>query len=280
MQSPVLPFGMWWQQIPQNLEPIALEIGGIPIYWYSLFFLLGAGGVYWAARRKYLDEAILTKQQYQDFAFWVFVSALLGGKLGFLLLYWWPFVQINSETFIPRVNGSIALPGMSFVGGAIAVSLFIFWYAKKKQKNFFLLTDTLVLYVPVGIFLGRIGNFFHNELWGRVTTMPWGMYFPGSSILRHPSALYGALLEGALLFVILSMSNFFFFEKKKIAPGIITSVFCIFYGILRFASECFREPDSQIGYVGNLTFNQVFAIIFFVVGVIFLTIKKRKNNVY
>ncbi len=274
MQSPVLSFEMWWQQIPQTLQPVAFEVGGIPIYWYSLLFLLGAGAVCWTSRKQYLDAAILTKQQYQDFAFWVFVSALLGGKLGFLLLYWWPFVQTNSEIFIPRISGSIALPGMSFMGGAIAVSLFIFWYANKKRKNFFLLTDTLVLYAPLGILLGRLGNFFHNELWGRVTTMPWGMYFPGSSVLRHPSALYGALLEGLLLFGIL------FLIRKQDTPGILSAYFLIGYGALRFISECFREPDRQIGYIGSVTLNQILAIVFFVAGVTFLTIKKRENKVY
>lgn len=273
MESLRVSLEMWWQGIPQNLNPIALTLGGLPVYWYALFFLAGSALVYLLAGKQYQEQGIFTKAQYTDFGFGVFVSALVGGKLGFLLLYWWPF---SPQDFIPTVGAStLALPGMSFVGGTIAVAFFVLWFTRKHQKDFFALTDVLVIYIPLAIFFGRFGNFFQNELWGRVTTMPWGMYFPGMNMLRHPSSLYAAFLEGFILFALL-----LFVKKRVQKPGMTTAWFCILYGALRFLSEYFREPDRQIGYLGIFTLNQLFAVCFFLLGIIFFSVKKRKNTVY
>lgn len=273
-----MSFGTWWQSIPQHLNPIAFNVMGLPVYWYALFFLFGSAGVYFLAGKQYQLQGIFTRAQYSDFGFGVFLSALIGGKVGFLLFYWWPFVFTHQEAFIPTTAASpLALPGMSFAGGVMAVALFIFWFTKKHQKEFFVLTDVLVLYIPIAIFFGRLGNFFQNELWGRVTEVPWGMYFPGMNLPRHPSSLYAAFVEGIVLFV------FLLFLKKRVSSqgtGVMTAWFCILYGILRFLSECFREPDRQIGYLGIFTLNQLFAVVLFLVGIIFLSIKKRKNTVY
>lgn len=277
MESLRASLEMWWQSIPQNLNPIALTLGGLPVYWYALFFLAGSALVYLLAGKQYQEQGIFTKAQYTDFGFGVFVSAVFGGKLGFLLLYWWPFTP---QDLIPTVGAStLALPGMSFVGGTIVVAFFILWFTRKHQKEFFALTDILVIYIPVAIFFGRLGNFFQNELWGRVTTVSWGMYFPGMNMLRHPSSLYAAFLEGIVLFSIL-----LFLRKQnargELRGGMITVWFCILYGALRFLSEYFREPDRQIGYLGIFTLNQFFAAGFFLFGIIFLSVKKRKNKVY
>lgn len=263
----LLLFGVWWQHIPTQLQPTAFMIGGIPIYWYALFFLGGAGAVYKLAGRYFFEQKIFHRQEYGDFAFGAFVSAILGGKFGFLLLYWWPF----SGGVLPRQG--IAFPGMSFIGGAIAITFFLLWYTRQKQKSFFLLADVISLCMPVGIFFGRLGNFIHNELWGRSTAVPWGMYFPGETVLRHPSTLYAAFLEGIILFGIL----FFLSKKNTFGTGKLTAWFCIGYGALRFAAELFREPDVQIGYIGILTLNQIFAGSIFTLGVLFFAVQKWKK---
>lgn len=271
-------FLVWWQYIPWSLSPVALYVGDVPLYWYALFFLLGSFLVYRLAGAWYIRSQVLTKELYSDFAFGVFVSALLGGKLGFLLVYWWPFVFSQELPLWPgQGSGTLSFPGMSFVGGFIAVAGFIYWYAQKHQKNFFTLTDILALYIPIAIFFGRLGNFVHGELRGRITEYPWGMYAHGELTLRHPSPLYAALLEGAVLFA------FLLFIKKRVpyqGKGILTAWFCILYGTLRFISEFFREPDSQIGYIGMLTLNQLIAGIIFIIGVTLLTVKNRKIRVY
>lgn len=270
-------FLVWWQHIPRNLSPVALEIGSVAIYWYALFFLLGSFLVYWLAREPYQNSQIFTKEQYQDFAFGIFVSAILGGKLGFLLLYWWPFSFSQNGLSLPQSSMSLlALPGMSFLGGLLAVTGFIAWYTKRHKKNFFAATDVLALYIPIAIFFVRLGSFVHGELFGRVTQKPWGMYFLGERVLRHPSTLYAAVLEGILLFSIL-----FFLRKqnarKEFITGVMTAYFCIFYGTLRFFAEFFREPDAQIGYIGMFTINQVISFGILAAGLILLTFLKKRS---
>lgn len=269
------PFWMWWQNIPAYIHPVALTVGGLPVYWYALFFLCGAGVVYIIVGKEYQNKGILDKQQYQDFAFGVFVSALLGGKAGFLVFYWWPFLQGSQFSWFPVTSESgFGLPGMSFIGGAVGVTGFLFWYARKYQKNFFTLSDILVVFLPLAFFFGRLGNFFHNELLGKATTVPWGMYFPHQTFLRHPSTLYAAILEGLVLFSIL----YILFTRKKLPAGILTAWFAIGYGTLRFFSEFFREPDWQIGYIGMLTLNQIMAAGIIVIGTVVLAVKKGKNT--
>ncbi|MEM2970319.1 MAG: prolipoprotein diacylglyceryl transferase, partial [Candidatus Bathyarchaeia archaeon] len=135
--------------------------------------------------------------------------------------------------------------GMSFHGGLIGVILCAWIFAKIKKFDFFTLTDMLVLSAPIGIGLGRIGNFINGELYGRITNVPWAMVFPeGGPFPRHPSQLYEAGLEGVVLFVIL-----WFLKDKFKSSGVLSSLFLIFYGVFRFFVEFFREPDPQIGYI-------------------------------
>lgn len=266
----------WWQHIPNSLEPVALSIGSLPIYWYALFFLAGSLVVYWLAGRAYLQRQMFSRVEYRDFAFWVFVSALVGGKIGFLLLYWWPFLSREQNFFPQEAGGGLGLPGMSFVGGMIAVTLYIFWYAHRYQKSFFTLTDVLVPFIPIGILFGRLGSFVHGELIGRVTEVRLGMYFQNETVLRHPSTLYAALLEGVFLFVFLLLIKKRVFHKRE---GTLSTLFCIGYGFLRFIAEFFREPDRQIGYFGMLTLNQIFAVLICVLGGVLFATRNAKNRV-
>ncbi len=259
----------WWQQIPLLLNPVVFTFSSFTLHWYGVFFLLGSWIAIVFLRKDLLIDNTFTKKSFEDFVFWFFVVILVGAKLGFLLLYWWPFVGIS----IP-IQG-FSLPGMSFFGGAIAGTLFLAWYAKKYQKNFWRLADSVVFYAPIAIFFGRLGNFFHVELWGRVTSMPWGMYFPGESSLRHPSALYAACLEGILLF-----SCLWFIRKQtsSIQEGAMVAWFAILYGIFRFLGEFFREPDIQIGYVLGMTFNQWLTVLLVGFGMYLLSTQSKKNR--
>jgi phosphatidylglycerol:prolipoprotein diacylglycerol transferase len=163
---------------------------------------------------------------------------------------------------------------MSFFGGLIGVMLYLLWYTHKQRTHIWQLTDTLVPFAPVVFFFGRLGNFVHGELVGRVTTLPWGMYFSGVVGLRHPSTLYAALLEGVALFVFLRCTQTHL-QKYKTAPGILTATFFVGYGIVRFYGEYFREPDMQIGYIQSFTLNQIFSLTLIFFGV-FLYQKKKK----
>ena len=164
--------------------------------------------------------------------------------------------------------------GMAFHGGLIGIILSTLFFSFKKKINFFIFSDLVACAAPVGIFFGRIANFINGELVGRVTEKKIGIIFNHiDNIPRHPSQIYEAILEGALLFIIL-----FFLQNKKILiykNGLISSFFLIFYSSFRFTCEYFREPDPHIGLQFlNLSLGQIYSIIFFIIGII-LFLKKK-----
>ena len=261
--------GSTWQQLPLHLSPVAFSFGLVHIYWYALLFLAGSFFATYLALPVIMKQQQMSRAAAQDILFGIFVAALIGGKIGFLLLYWWPFVAGSA---LPHQG--LALPGMSFFGGLMGVALYLVWYVKKHHTELWQLTDTLVPFVPIVLFFGRLGNFVHGELMGRATTLPCGMYFPGAIGLRHPSTLYAALLEGVVLFLSLHFIQARL-QKNKTTSGVLTAAFFIGYGIIRFCEESFREPDVQIGYIQSLTLNQIFSLALIFLG-IFLYQKKKK----
>ena len=159
---------------------------------------------------------------------------------------------------------------MSFHGGIAGVIIAIYCFAKKYKFPYLKITDLVALYVPIGIFLGRLANFVNGELWGRITTVPWAVKFPdGGYLPRHPSQLYEALTEGILMFIILNL----LWRKKFVRnhTGIISAVFLVIYGLSRISMEFFREPDRQIGYIaGSVTMGQILSLPFLILGLFIL----------
>ena len=166
--------------------------------------------------------------------------------------------------------------GMSFHGGLLGVLASTIIYAKKHNVNKFIFLDLIAGSAPIGIFLGRIANFLNSELYGRETDILWSVIFTKiDNITRHPSQIYEALLEGVILFFIL-----FFFIKKNylLKPGLISSLFLIFYSLFRFLVEFFRVPDEQVGFIYlNLTIGQIISLIFLSFGFYLFFIKKNEN---
>ena len=166
--------------------------------------------------------------------------------------------------------------GMSFHGGLLGVLASTIIYAKKHNLNKFIFLDLIAGSAPIGIFLGRIANFVNSELYGRETDILWSVIFTKiDNITRHPSQIYEALLEGVILFFIL-----FFFIKKNylLKPGLISSLFLIFYSLFRFLVEFFRVPDEQVGFIYlNLTIGQIISLIFLSFGFYLFFIKKNEN---
>ena len=165
--------------------------------------------------------------------------------------------------------------GMSFHGGLLGVLLALYFYGRHLKKSLWELTDFIAPMVPIGLAAGRAGNFINGELWGRVTTMPWGMIYPNAGPLpRHPSEIYEFLLEGVSLFLIL-----WFFSKKPRPRFAVTALFLLGYGCFRFFCECFRQPDPQYGYLlwGWVTMGQILSFPMIIAGIIsLLFIYKRK----
>jgi phosphatidylglycerol:prolipoprotein diacylglycerol transferase len=165
---------------------------------------------------------------------------------------------------------------MAFHGGVIGVIIAMYFFAKKNKKSFLQVADFVCPLIPIGLMLGRIGNFINGELWGRITTVPWGMIFPATGILpRHPSQIYEALLEGLLLFIFL-----WIYSEKPRKPGNVSAWFLIGYGIARIICEFFREPDVQIGFIGHwFTEGQLLSFPMILLGIYLLMKKTDKNAI-
>ena len=163
---------------------------------------------------------------------------------------------------------------MSYHGALIGVILASRGFCLKYKLNFWSFADLLAPVVPLGYTFGRLGNFINGELYGRITTMPWGMYFPldPAHQLRHPSQLYEAFFEGLFLFVLL-----WSLRKRASAPGVLFSFYLIGYGLIRFILEFFREPDQQLGFIfGPFSMGQVLCFAMILTGVITFTIRIAK----
>jgi len=196
----------------------------------------------------------------ENLFFYLVPGVLLGGRLGYVLFYNFPYyIQNPLEIFLPFDFNNCSLLvaycftgfyGMSYFGALIGAILAGYIFSKKYKLNFWLLADFVVPAIPAGYFFGRIGNFLNSELYGRITDVTWGMYFrSGGNVLRHPSELYEAFFEGLILFIILillsnklrnKLRNYYF-------SGVLFLVYIFSYCFFRFFLEFFREPDSQLG---------------------------------
>jgi len=162
---------------------------------------------------------------------------------------------------------------MSFHGGLIAAIFFGYLFCKKYHYDFYKLADPTVVEAPIGLALGRLGNFINAELYGRATNLPWGMLFQGEQVARHPSQLYELFLEGILLFVIL-----FILIKKNVRKGFVFWSFIFLYGLFRFLVEFVREPDAHLGHlIGFMTMGQILSLLMMIAGIIgYISIFRKK----
>jgi phosphatidylglycerol:prolipoprotein diacylglycerol transferase len=229
-----------------NLDPVALSLGPIKIHWYGLMYLLGFWGCWWLlARRGRMAHVNWNAQLCSDAVFYVVLGVILGGRIGYTLFYAYDPAGHWLPAKDPLSVFRIWQGGMSFHGGLLGVTVAMWRFARDKGLRFFTVADNIALVVPFGLFTGRIGNFINGELWGSVTTLPWGMVFPtGGPLPRHPSMLYEALLEGLVLLAIL----WWYGKKPRPAPS-IAALFLMLYGLFRFAVEFVRTPDAQLGYL-------------------------------
>jgi phosphatidylglycerol:prolipoprotein diacylglycerol transferase len=237
-----------------DIDPVAIYLGPLQIHWYGLMYLVGFLGGWWVGvYRAKQPHSGWRPEEISDFLFYIALGVILGGRLGYVLFYnLGHYLQHPLEVFY------IWTGGMSFHGGMIGVGAALWFYARKTQRPWLAVTDFLAPLVPVGLAPGRIGNFINQELWGKVTDVPWGMVFKtGGPLPRHPSQLYESALEGVVLFLIL-----WFYARAPRPVGAVLAMFLIFYGLFRFLVELVREPDAQLGYLafGWVTMGQVLSV--------------------
>ncbi|MEP5765740.1 MAG: prolipoprotein diacylglyceryl transferase [Halieaceae bacterium] len=222
-----------------QIDPVAIAIGPLKVHWYGLTYLAGLAFAWWLAnRRAALPGAVLKRDQVDDMIFFSAMGIVLGGRLGYVLFY-----GLDRLADDPLWALRVWEGGMSFHGGLLGVIFANWLYARKHTIHFGDLLDFIAPLVPIGLGLGRLGNFIGQELWGRATDVPWAMVFPRDALAlpRHPSQLYQAALEGLLLFLIL-----LWFSSKPRPRLAVGGVFVLGYGCFRFFVEFFRQPDSHI----------------------------------
>ncbi|MDP9126894.1 MAG: prolipoprotein diacylglyceryl transferase [Pseudomonadota bacterium] len=245
------------------LDPVALALGPIVIRWYALAylagFILGWRMCLFLARQNATGPR---PEFFDEFLTWAVLGVVLGGRIGYVVFYQPDFYAAHPEDILKVWHG-----GMSFHGGLIGVITATAIYTRVYKLKLFAFLDLLACVTPIGLGLGRLANFVNGELYGRVTTVPWGVVFPRGGVMpRHPSQLYEAFLEGAVLFAIL----FALSQKKKIRahPGCLSGCFLVGYGLFRFFVEFFREPDAQLGFLfAGATMGQLLCIPMIAVGI-------------
>lgn len=239
-----------------------VSLGPLKIHWYGMMYLLSFTLAWilgrWRNNRFHLNW---TNEQISDLIFYAALGVIIGGRLGYMLFY-------NTEALIAEPLRIFKLweGGMSFHGGVLGVLIAMVFFARRINKPFLVVADFIVPLVPLGLAAGRAGNFINGELWGRVTTMPWGMVFPqGGYEPRHPSQLYELGLEGLVLFILV-----WWYASKPRRPGRVTAVFLVGYALSRFIVEFFREPDVQLGFVAFdwVTMGQLLSIPMLLAGIV------------
>ncbi len=258
-----------------HIDPVIFQVGPLQVRWYGLMYVLG-----------FAATLLLVKHQIKKFGFKeldvhfenlnlvLIISLVLGGRLGYVLFYNLPYYLKHPLEILATWQG-----GMSFHGGMLGLIAGVFIFCKKNKLDFWRVIDVYTVTIPIGLGLGRIGNFINAELYGRVTDVPWGMIFPGGGPFpRHPSQLYEALLEGLILFIVLWV-----LKEKQNPPssawpyGSMGAFFLVFYGIFRIFVEFFREPDAHLGFIAaGITMGQLLSSLMVIAGLILFLVRRKQ----
>jgi phosphatidylglycerol:prolipoprotein diacylglycerol transferase len=286
MKLAILPY-------PQ-VDPVLLHLGPLAIRWYALSYIVGLLlawlGILLTLRRKALWAAPpfggkppATEDQIGDLVVWATFGVILGGRLGWDLIYGIILCSVSPDADFCRglpmgfVTDPIKLiaaweGGMSFHGGLFGVIIAVLWFSHRQKLKFLTLADLCCAFAPVGLFFGRLANFVNGELWGRVTNVPWAMIFPRAGDLpRHPSQLYEAASEGVLLFLVMQICLWLGLHRR---PGLLTAIFFLGYGTFRFICEFFREPDAP--FLGPVSMGMALSIPIWVTAGVLFVIALRK----
>jgi phosphatidylglycerol---prolipoprotein diacylglyceryl transferase len=272
-----------------DFDPIAFSVGPLAVHWYGIMYLI-AFGAFWmlGERRRRHGRLPVGPTAFSDLAFYGMIGVIAGGRLGYMLFYGTADLIANPLSLFRIWEG-----GMSFHGGLIGVFVAMWLWSRKNGLHFFDVMDFVAPLVPIGLGVGRFGNFIGGELWGRHTDVAWGMIFPraintaGHTIeqlkamaaagqleneVRHPSQLYQMFLEGFVLFGVLYVVS-----MKPRPRYLVSGLFALLYGTFRFLVEFVREPDAQLGYLawGWLTMGQLLSLPLIVVGLVWIAMSRR-----
>ena len=256
-----------------HIDPVAISLGPLKVHWYGIMYLCAFGFAYFLGtlRTKRMNP-VWTAEQLSDLIFYAAMGVILGGRCGYVFFYSFDQFLANPLWLFQVWKG-----GMSFHGGFLGVLVSMIFFAKRYKLAFWQVVDFVAPLVPTGILFGRLGNFIGGELWGRPVidpNYPLAMVFPHvDNLPRHPSQLYEAFLEGALLFAIL-----WWFSSKPRPVKAVSGVFALGYGLARFTVEFFREPDADKGFIAFnwLTMGQLLSTPLIMIGILLLVLAYRQ----
>jgi phosphatidylglycerol:prolipoprotein diacylglycerol transferase len=272
-----------------DINPIAFSLGPVQVHWYGIMYLVGFAVAWWLGQhRRAAGRLPVTAEQFSDLAFYAMLGVILGGRIGYMVFY-----DTSELVHHPASLFRVWEGGMSFHGGLLGVLGGALIWSRRLKLNFFDVMDFVAPLVPIGLGLGRLGNFVGGELWGRHTDAPWGMIFPRAldalgktkddlqqmylagqldSEARHPSQLYEFCLEGVVLFAVLWL-----YSRKPRPRYAVAGLFALLYGLFRFAVEFVREPDVQLGFIAFdwLTMGQILSLPLIVAGLVLLWLSRR-----
>lgn len=255
-----------------EIDPVIFGIGPLKVRWYGMMYVIGFVAGWWLAkRRSRLAHSPIKPDQVDDLVFYVMLGVILGGRLGYTLVYGWQEIAADPLYIVKIWKG-----GMSFHGGLVGVLLAMWLYGRKIGKTMWQMTDFVAPFVPIGLGMGRIGNFINGELWGKPTDVPWGVLYRGEVL--HPSQLYEAALEGLVLFIVLWL-----YSAKPRPYMAVSGLFLLLYGVFRFVVEFYRVPDAHMGEGGYLalgwvTTGHVLTVPMIVAGAIMLVMAYRRPS--
>jgi len=272
-------------------DPVAFKLGPLQIHWYGLMYLGGFLGAWLLAEyRRQRGRLPVTRDALGDLAFYVMMGVIIGGRIWYMLFY----ADIHWIWQDPLALFRVWDGGMSFHGGLLGVLTAGLWWSRRNNMHFFDTVDFVAPLVPIGLGLGRLGNFINGELWGKPGTVPWAMLFPNAhsadvdwaathpqwqatlmqygGLPRHPSQLYEMLLEGVVMFTVL-----FLVSLKPRPRYLVSGLFALLYGCFRFGVEFVRVPDPQLGYLawGWLTMGQIQSLPLIVIGLVLVWMSRK-----
>ena len=268
-----MSFIEYWQHIYSHFNPVAFDLGIFKVHWYGIMYVLALVTGYYAAV-KFAEKEGIERKIIDDYFIWAEIGIILGARIGYFIFY----VPDNSyflthpwQMFNPFIDGHfVGIRGMSYHGAVIGFTIATLLYWNIKKVDMWKVLDVVALAVPIGYVFGRIGNFLNQELYGRATDVPWGIYVNG--VLRHPSQLYEAFFEGVVTFLLL----YVYYKKWYKNKGELIALYMILYGMFRSICEMWRQPDPQLGFIFmHFTMGEILSFVMIIFGM-FLYIKRRK----
>ncbi|MEW6594538.1 MAG: prolipoprotein diacylglyceryl transferase [Thermodesulfobacteriota bacterium] len=256
------------------IDPVIVQFGPLQVRWYGLMYVLGFTASYLLVQHQIKKYRLARlADHFENLNLALIVSLVVGARLGYVLFYN-PGYYLAHPAEIPATWQG----GMSFHGALVGLLVGGWLYCRRAGLDFLQTADVYIVTTPIGLGLGRLGNFINGELFGRVTDVPWAMVFPqGGPLPRHPSQLYECLLEGVVLFALLWSAKSTYWRRDW-QRGSLLGLFLVGYGVMRSLVEFFREPDAQLGILfGLLTMGQLLSGLMLIAGLLLLLRPRRRQ---